>query len=183
MIESIRKITDLRWLNLFTAKLSDGKEWNFVSRLPKVEVSPDDHVDAVIIVPIHIGTDGIRRLVLAREYRVPIRDWEYSFPAGLVDAGETVEQAAARELLEETNLETTSVVRISPPTYSSAGMTDECVVFAFVECTGTILPESLDIEVDLYDFDNLKALYSRTDIKFGSRAWAVIDSIITRGMI
>ena len=43
-------------------------------------------------------------MVIIREYRVPLDGYEYGFPAGLVDNGESLEQAARRELMEETGL-------------------------------------------------------------------------------
>ena len=38
------------------------------------------------------------RLVLLREYRVPLGEYNYAFPAGLVEHGETPEAVARREL-------------------------------------------------------------------------------------
>lgn len=52
--------------------------------------------EAVMIVPI-IDND----LVLIREYAVGIEQYELGFPKGLIDPGETVFEAANRELMEE----------------------------------------------------------------------------------
>lgn len=52
---------------------------------------------AVMIVPI--ATDG--QFVMVREYAAGIERYELSFPKGMIDAGETPEQAALRELQEE----------------------------------------------------------------------------------
>ena len=41
-------------------------------------------------------------VVLERQYRHPVRKWLLEIPAGSVDAGETVMEAARRELMEET---------------------------------------------------------------------------------
>lgn len=56
---------------------------------------PNDRT-AVMIVPI-LGDD----LLLIREYAVAIEDYELGFPKGLVEKGETVLDAANRELMEE----------------------------------------------------------------------------------
>jgi len=53
---------------------------------------------AVFVVPQL--EDG--RLVLLRQYRHPLRAWVWEVPAGGLEAGETPEEAAVRELAEET---------------------------------------------------------------------------------
>ena len=54
--------------------------------------------DAAIIVPITAGGE----VVLVRQYRPPLQMMELAPPAGLVEAGERPEEAARRELTEET---------------------------------------------------------------------------------
>lgn len=56
---------------------------------------PSGH-EAVMIVPI---VDD--EMVLIREYAVGIEQYELGFPKGLIDPGETVFDAANRELMEE----------------------------------------------------------------------------------
>ena len=51
---------------------------------------------AVMIVPIHNG-----QLLLASEYAAGTHEYELGFPKGLIDPGESPEQAANRELQEE----------------------------------------------------------------------------------
>lgn len=52
----------------------------------------------VVIVPITDEGDA----VLIRQFRPPVNSYVVEFPAGLNDRGERIEEAAARELLEET---------------------------------------------------------------------------------
>ena len=54
----------------------------------------------------YIESDGRLLVVWNRRYR------GWTFPGGLVEPGETIEQAQARELFEETGLTTRSAVRI-----------------------------------------------------------------------
>jgi 8-oxo-dGTP pyrophosphatase MutT (NUDIX family) len=64
------------------------------------------------------------RHVLIEQYRPPASAPVLEFPAGLIDAGETIEQTAVRELREETGY-TGTVSKVTPMCLSSAGMTGE----------------------------------------------------------
>ena len=73
-------------------------------------------VDAVMI----IMTDRAHeRLLLVREFRLELDREIYGLPAGLIDPGETPEEAARRELKEETGLDLVSIRRVLPPAYSA----------------------------------------------------------------
>lgn len=65
-------------------------------------------------------------MVLVRQYRYPVGDYIYELPAGLVDKGESVYEAAAREMGEETGLVLNHFPKLTfNSLYSSPGMTDE----------------------------------------------------------
>jgi 8-oxo-dGTP pyrophosphatase MutT (NUDIX family) len=71
-----------------------------------------DVLQYLSVVPRHEATDGITgvsvlpvmgdRLGLIRVFRHPVRRWAWEVPKGFLDAGETLDQAALRELCEET---------------------------------------------------------------------------------
>src|SRR5579871_6363221 len=106
-VVNVAKLTNEKWLNLFAATYRhDGKtgRWVYASRRPD-PTKAEPSVDAVVVVPILRDAGGPPRLVLLREYRVPIADYVYALPAGLPDSGESLEDAARRELREETGLE------------------------------------------------------------------------------
>ena len=67
-----------------------------------------EHSDVVAIVPI--DADG--NVVLVRQYRLPAREALLEIPAGVVDEGETIEDAAQRELQEETGYRAQSIKRL-----------------------------------------------------------------------
>lgn len=88
----------------------------------------DRKADAVVLI-MH-STDG-ERILINREYRLAVGEWVYNFPAGLIDDGETPEEAARRELREETGLSIVSVDDFIGESYSAVGFSNEknvCIV-------------------------------------------------------
>jgi len=95
-INCVKKITDCKHLNLFSISYKDrterDREWIFASRSPRSNPLEHDQssTDAVVVVPYH-KNEG--KLVLIKEFRVALGDYQYGFPAGLLDKGESVEDA------------------------------------------------------------------------------------------
>ena len=176
-----KKLTDLKWLNLFNVSYRDksgrDKLWQVATRAgePKCISGRFAEPDAVVIVPFHTSEN---KMVITREYRVALTDIEYGFPAGLVDEGETLEQAARRELKEETGLNLTRIIDTSPPLYSSAGMTDESVAMITVECDGRPSTAgntaSESIEVEFVTPSQAAGLCADPGLKFDVKAWLVL---------
>ena len=184
----IQKLTDQRWLNLYdveyTAKDGSPHHWLMCSRKDR-PIEKAATPDAVVIVPI-IATPQGNRLVLTKEFRVPIDDGEYGFPAGLIDENETIESTVRRELKEETGLEVAAIHHISPPVYSSAGLSDESCCMVLVTAAGepsTDLNEAHEqIEVLLYDVDDIRALL-KSNKKIAAKAWGLLYHFATTGRI
>lgn len=186
-ITGVRRITSdpagnpLRWLNLFEVEFDacDGKHgtWAFASRdkEPKLGPAPLVH-NAVVIVPLWRSGEETR-LVVVREFRIPLGDYEFAFPAGLKDDDEPIAETAARELREETGLELTRVLRVSPAVVSSAGLADEAVRMVLVECRGVPSSEHCegveDIEVHLMDQQAVLRLASSEE-KISGKAWPIM---------
>lgn len=80
-------------------------------------------------------------LVLIEQFRVPFETEILEFPAGLIDPGETAEQAARRELAEETGY-TGEVMHSGSGVSSTAGLSTEIVhmVYMRVEEKPTVSP-------------------------------------------
>lgn len=184
-----KKLTDFRHLNLYSVDLGtrDGPStWIFASR----KSAPHEgamQADAAVIIAIISGREE-PRLVVTREYRAPLGRYEISVPSGLIDKGETVATAAARELREETGLELVRVHHISPPIASSAGMTDETVSLVYVEASGTTSrayqTEYEDIEARLLTLTDVRTLLRQpgADV-ISSRLYPVLLGYVTAGAI
>lgn len=74
---------------------TDGRQGTFVQI---------DSPDWVTMLPMFRGTDGRMYFVMERQYRHGSGNVTIEFPAGLIEEGEKPEDAARRELLEETGL-------------------------------------------------------------------------------
>ena len=135
--------------------------------------------DAVCIVP----QTATGELLLIREFRYPLNSWCVSLPAGLIDAGESLEEAVARELSEETGYrlrdDIAPAVRPLPqPGFSSTGLTEENVqvVFAQVEAAGKARPDSAElIEPFTVARANLRAFLDANQLPIGTRCQLILE--------
>jgi ADP-ribose pyrophosphatase len=176
----VKKLTRERWINLYSARFEHNGHagrWVYASRRsPSQDAATGD---AVIIVPVLRERGRKPRLLVIREYRVPVQGYIYAFPAGLLDDGEGVEQAARRELAEETGLSVKRFRRVSPLLYSSAGLTDESAYLVFADVVGTPdgkahLEASEELETIALDFAGVRKLCDDATARFDVRAWAVL---------
>ena len=135
--------------------------------------------DAVCMVPKL--PDG--SYLMIREFRYPLNALCLSFPAGLIDQGETLEQAVDRELREETGFcirqSTEAPLRaLAQPGFSSTGMSDESVqvVFVQVEKTEDAHPESSEIiEPFIVQPSEIRTLLNDKAYLIGTRTQLILE--------
>lgn len=144
-IGSIRQVTHNRFLNHYELEAihRDGSvsPYYVASRAKNVSglkaVTRENQPDGVILYGVY--GEKKDRIVLIRQYRYPIGDYVYEFPAGLVEPGENMLDAAIREMQEETGLTFTPAESgsYSRPFFTTIGMTDESCGTVFGYCSGT----------------------------------------------
>ena len=157
-IKEIITLNQTKFLNFYHAvyenKLGQEKNWFIASRKNEEIIrrqyfeGQEDQVDAVLLVATHEATG---KLVMVKQYRVPLNDYIYELPAGLIDQGEDFRISVARELKEETGLELIAIdeKRSCMKTYLSPGMTDESVAMIYCTCRGELSKEYLEADEDI----------------------------------
>lgn len=160
----IERLTDNPFLNLYhiDAVTKSGKEFNyyFASRNKEENLKAYTHQNKPEGIAIYaIRKEHPGQLVMLRQFRYPLNDYLYEIPAGLVDAGETAELSAIREMREETGL-TLEVYEGGDPSFRrpfflAQGLTDESGSMVYGYAVGEIntggQEESEDIEVLFVD--------------------------------
>lgn len=161
---SVNKIKELltlhttQFLNFYQViyenRLGQNRNWFVASRKSahtlekQLLEQKEDEADAVLIIAVH---EDEEKLVLIKQFRIPLNAYIYELPAGLIDAGEDAFCAAQRELKEETGLEITSIDRDQSiqKAYLSPGMTDESVSLVYCKCKGTLSTAFMEADEEI----------------------------------
>lgn len=170
-ISKVKKCTDNPFLNYYELSVvhkgGNMGRYFMASRAKEEEAltlhTGEVHADGVAIYALY--GEKRDRVVLVRQYRYPLGDYVYEFPAGLVEPGEEFHSAAIRELHEETGLCLTPI-KVDPmyekPYFTSVGMTDECCAtvygYAEGEVSTDLLESSEDLEIVLADREEVKRI-------------------------
>ena len=152
----IEQLTESKFLNSYKLRLinkkGNPKDYYIASRRKKEELTcvTKDHTrcDGVMIVPI--TKDG--EVVVLRQYRPAINDYLYELPAGIIDKGETIEEAAKRELFEETGLKAIDYELYLKPSYTSVGLTDETTAVVKMTVEGELSTDNTEDDEDIEVF-------------------------------
>ena len=145
-IIDIKPQTDNPYLNMYSihARSVHDTDVNYFIASRAKEISRlklttrQNTPDGVAIYSLY-GEDR-SKVVLIRQYRYSIGDYIYEFPAGLVEPGESIHEAAVREMREETGLTFTPVRTDSiyqKPYFTTVGLTDESCATVYGTSLGT----------------------------------------------
>ncbi|MCI6691334.1 MULTISPECIES: NUDIX hydrolase [unclassified Clostridium] len=189
-VKNIKTLSKTKYLSLYSAdytnKKGNLKNWIIASRKSLEDIenkffnNEEDKIDAVVIIAKHVDED---KLVVIRQFRVPINDYVIELPAGLVDGSESFEEAVRRELKEETGLDLIEIDReaTKEKVYISVGMTDESIALVKCTCNGVVSQENLeedeDIEVVMLNKEEAKELINSNE-NIDVKALLVIQNFI-----
>mmetsp|Transcript_44379 Transcript_44379/g.112285 ORF Transcript_44379/g.112285 Transcript_44379/m.112285 type:complete len:244 (+) Transcript_44379:96-827(+) len=169
-----------RWLQLVNVKYDRaGQErtWQYCER---TTTSATAEADAVVVFAIVKKPDEKPKVVVVKQFRPPLNKYTIELCAGLVDEGETVEEAALREFKEETGLQG-HVLFTGGKQYMSPGLTNECVktVFLEVDASNQSLQDPEDasfITIDYLPIDGLLESLEKLEAE-GYGVWSGLYSI------
>lgn len=164
-LTQIKQLTNEKYLNLYslTYKEETGKEinWTIASRFKKDKltcISKETMPNAVSIVPT-INIDNEPALIITKEFRFPINDYVYSFPAGLIEENEDAIAASKREINEEIGATKLGNIKVLGTSYNSEGMSDESATTVEVEVLELgeqHLQDSEDIKYEIVKIKDLE---------------------------
>ena len=192
-IEELTLLAQTKFLSLYDAKYTNkaNKEnhWFIASRKKYEDLKEQyfngkkDDIDAVVIAALHKESN---KLVLVKQFRIPLNDYIYELPAWLIDANESIEATLERELKEETGLKLLEINEKlgRRQLYLSGGMTEESAALIYCTCEGEIstdyLEDDEDIEPILVDKEEAKKLLE-SDAKLDVKAFLTLQSFVILG--
>jgi ADP-ribose pyrophosphatase len=133
------------------------------------------HRGSVAALPVH--DDG--RVVLVRQYRYAVDASVWELPAGRLDPGESVEEAARRELEEEVGLRPRELTALAV-FYTTPGFCDEAMhLFRATGLTSVAARPEPDerIESRAFTLEEARAMIRRGEIREGKTLVALLMEI------
>ena len=180
LLKKVTKQTDNKFLNIYLAEFEvEGgiKNYQICSRKSqdKIKVLNKEIVpDGVRIMP-YFYENGKIKVCFIKEFRYPINDYMYGFPAGLIDDYENPVQSAIRELKEEIGATAIKIEKVDNASFLSAGMSDESLenyeALVMLDSEQN-LDFSEDISLEIVDFDNILEFLETHNIGMQTRLQA-----------
>ena len=138
-----------------------------VARSPRTDKSYEffvlESTDWVNVIPLTARNE----VVLIRQYRHGTRELTLEIPGGIVEPGDSPEDAARRELLEETGYRESEMVSLGFVHPNPAFLNNRCYTYlakGVLEVTGQHQDEKEDIEVLVRPLDDVPHLIRKGEI-------------------
>lgn len=165
---------------VYENKIGNRSLWHWTRRT--------EDTKAVMIAAHSFNGKGQAILAVTKEFRVPLEDYEWGFPSGLIDKFESPEETARREFYEETGLNITNFIGpVSPCVYNSPGITNEGIHIAFAYFNGEIdtsnNESSEDIHVYLMTMKEVRDLIEDKTKKIGAKAYLIMRNFAKYGYL
>lgn len=190
-VTKLNTLIQTKFLSMYEAeyenRVGNKKSWMISTRKSKETLESKffqdkkDNDDAVVIAALHKPSN---KLVLVRQFRVPVNDFVYEMTAGLIDDGEDFKTSVKRELKEETGLDLKEIKADKGRLYLSPGMTDECVNLVCCTCEGELSTEFMEddecIEPLLISVEEAKQII-KSDENMDIKCYLVLQNFIIFG--
>lgn len=125
---------------VYETKDGGEKVYEMISRDHGIDTAADPFArlqrpdpDSVILILTNEARD---KVLITKEFRMACGHWVFNFPAGLIDPGESPEEAARRELWEETGLELVAIDDVLDKSIAAIGFSNEKNVTIFGTARG-----------------------------------------------
>jgi ADP-ribose pyrophosphatase len=151
--------------------------WFDVRSTPTRDAQPYYYIhapDGAVVVAV----TAQQQLLLVRQFRPAVAAMTWEIPAGHIDPGETPEQAARKELLEETGYQAERFELLA--TLSPSGARYDHLMWCFFAGNATPAPQvqpEPGIELVLYD-RGLRTLLSEPEFKSGPSCAALFAALM-----
>jgi ADP-ribose pyrophosphatase len=140
-----------------------------------------EHPGAVAMLPI--TREG--KIILEKQYRHPVGRWIYEVPAGTLEEGESPEECAIRELMEETGYDVLKLEKLGS-CYLSPGYSTERIHFflARVGQRGKANREASEfIELREFELEEVLDMVARGEIEDGKTLALLLLSGLKMGFL
>jgi len=181
--EGLEKVHSGKFITRYNIhyKTISGKPitYEMISRNPDLSDLESLHHHGVNAVVMIVHDESGEKLLLCKEFRMAVGEPVVNFPAGLIDEGETVEQAAVRELCEETGLTLLRIDETWKESYSAIGFADELNVVVVGVACGEIRPsdsEREEINAAWYSKEQVRQLLETEHFAARTQAYCILWS-------
>jgi ADP-ribose pyrophosphatase len=168
--KDLKKLTDCKWINLYSRKVRDDFDYYFCSRRSGEDVAKSGVVDAVRVLP-YLVKEGKTYVVVNSQFRYAVNNELNELCAGLVENGEDPVEAAKREVMEETGGRVLEIKELFGG-YNSPGMSDEytrCFIARVVLDGVQNLDDGEQISVKLVPVGDIPKLVENEDFCLHSK--------------